>query len=400
MDISRRVQETIKEIQKYRQLPTLAKQVYRRDRAGLSKEDPGIEKVIKLAIEWICLAQDRSATQDGGVAELYSLIRGWAPSYPETTGYIIPTFFAISQSQDYGGITLRANRMLDWLKSIQRPDGGFPGGNISMQPSVSVTFNTGQILLGLASGVRELGDDYRLAMRRAADWLVNTQDNDGCWRKYPSPFVIPGEKSYDAHVAWGMFEAAYLDPDRGYAESAILNIQWVISRQTSNGWMKDCCLRDPQHPLTHTLGYALRGILEAYRFTGDKNYLQPCALMADGLLRAIDESGHLPGRLDENWEAAVTWACLTGSAQIAHCLLLLYQYTKVERYLVSALKLNQYVRRTVYIDGPVEIRGGIKGSFPVSGGYNPYNYINWAAKFFIDSNLLEKEVREANCLHM
>ena len=50
------------------------------------------------AIEWIKRAQDVNA--DGGVARGYSITwnpyfrsKGWQPSYPETTGYIIPTFF-------------------------------------------------------------------------------------------------------------------------------------------------------------------------------------------------------------------------------------------------------------------------------------------------------------------
>ena len=72
--------------------------------------------------------------------------------------------------------------MLDWLVKIQLGNGGFQGGLIDSEPVVPVTFNTGQILLGLAAGVREFSDQYRLAMCRAADWLVRTQDSDGCWR--------------------------------------------------------------------------------------------------------------------------------------------------------------------------------------------------------------------------
>ena len=53
---------------------------------------------VRAAVQWLCRAQDVSG--DGGVARSYSLVynpffkrRGWTPSYPETTGYIIPTFF-------------------------------------------------------------------------------------------------------------------------------------------------------------------------------------------------------------------------------------------------------------------------------------------------------------------
>ena len=39
-----------------------------------------------------------------------------------------------------------------------------------------------------------------------------------------------------------------------------------------------------------------------------------------------------------------------------------------------------------------ETRGGVKGAFPVDGAYGEYEYLNWAAKFCIDANLLEAEL--------
>ena len=76
-----------------------------------------------------------------------------------------------------------------------RLDGGFQGGMIDQEPVVPVTFNTGQILMGLSAGVRQLGDEYRCPMRSAANWLVTTQDPDGCWRKHQTPFARPWLKA-------------------------------------------------------------------------------------------------------------------------------------------------------------------------------------------------------------
>src|SRR5205807_3734044 len=144
-----------------------------------------------------------SASQDGGVARDFSLVTGWSTSYPETTGYIVPTMLAFAKIREDENVRQRARRRLDWLVSIQLPCGGFQGGTINSDPVVPVSFNTGQVLLGLAAGVREFGDEkYHKAMCRAADWLVETQDPDGCWRKYPSPFAGPGDKAYDTHAAW------------------------------------------------------------------------------------------------------------------------------------------------------------------------------------------------------
>ena len=283
--------------------------------------------------------------------------------------------------------------MLDWLVSIQFPDGGYQGGMIDSQPAVPVIFNTGQILLGLASGVDEFGQ-YRDAMCRAADWLVKTQEPDGCWRKHPTPFAAPGEKTYDTHVAWGLLEAARIEPHKPYAEAALANVQWALRSQRDNGWFDKCCLGNPSQPLTHTLGYALRGIIEAYRFTNDTTFLQASQRTADGLLTAMHDDGFLPGRLYPNWDAAVPWACLTGTAQTAHCWLMLYQITGEVRYREAGYAANRYVRRTVKINGPSATRGAIKGSFPIDGKYCTYQYPNWACKFFIDSSMLEQIVRE------
>jgi len=52
-----------------------------------------------------------------------------------------------------------------------------------------------------------------------------------------------------------------------------------------------------------------------------------------------------------------------------------------------------YARRTVHVDGPDGIRGGVKGSFPVDGGYGTYEFLNWAAKFLIDACDAERVAR-------
>jgi hypothetical protein len=377
-------------------LPAQARSERRTDLLGLPSHEVGSERAVAEAIAWLGRAQDNSLSKDGGVARDYSLINGWAASYPETTGYIVPTMLTYANTFNDSSVRERAKRMLDWLVSIQFPEGGFQGGVIGARPVVPVTFNTGQILMGLASGAREFGEPYLSAMRRAADWLVCTQDADGCWRRHSTPFAEPGEKVYETHVSWGLLEAARVVADKSYADAALANIRWALQSQQTNGWFKDCCLSDPAQPLTHTLGYALRGILEAYLFTKDPSLLAACRRTSDGLLSTIDRDGFLPGRLDSQWRKVVSWACLTGSVQIAYCWLQLYRETSDDRYREAAAAANRYVRRTMRIDGSPETRGAIKGSFPVSGGYCTYEYPNWACKFFIDSNLLEQDVAADN----
>ena len=370
-----------------------AKKEFLRDKKGIPNFDPGPERSIVDAIDWICRAQDSSAKKDGGVASHYSLATGWSSSYPETTGYIIPTVLEYAQKTNNDILRQRAKKMLDWLVNIQMANGAFKGGRIDQEPNAPVVFNTGQILLGLARGVIEFGEEYRKNLIKAADWLVHVQESNGCWSKFSSPYVVAGEKTYDTHVAWGLFEAARLEPDKPYAKAALNNIRWSLTSQRRNGWFEKCCIADQSNPITHTIGYALRGIVEAYRFTKDHRILECALKSADGLLSALQSDGYLPGRLNSKWEAAVPWVCLTGSVQIALCWLMLYRITGEEKYRNAAYDVNSYVRRTIKTDGQIETRGGIKGSFPVSGGYCPYEYISWACKFFIDANIAEQSLR-------
>jgi hypothetical protein len=209
----RRLLRPLRSVLQYLELPAAAKAERRRDRNGLAA-DPGIDRAVRAAIDWLLRAQDRSVSQDGGVARHFSLLTGWSSSYPETTGYIVPTLLTYAELMGDDGARLRARRMLDWLVSIQLPSGAYQGGLVDAQPVKPVTFNTGQILLGLAAGAREWGDPYTTSMQRAGDWLIATQDADGCWRRFPTPFAEPGEKTYETHVAWGLFEAARVATDR------------------------------------------------------------------------------------------------------------------------------------------------------------------------------------------
>jgi hypothetical protein len=373
-------------------LPVAAKAESRRDRRVATLSDPGIEAAVAAALDWLGAAQDNSLSSDGGIARDYSLVSGWRASYPETSGYIVPTLLRGQPGRAKDVHRERARAVLDWLVSIQLDGGGFQGGVIGQTPVVPVTFNTGQILIGLASGVRELGAEYRASMQGAADWLVSSQDEDGAWRRNPTPFAKAGEKAYETHVAWGLLEAAREEPSRGYAEAALRNIEWALTKQRENGWFADCCLNDASRPLTHTIGYALRGVIEGYRFSKDDTLLNAALLTAKGAMSALRSSGFLPGRLNPDWTGAVRWACLTGSVQLAHCWLLLYEITSDAAFLDAAKRTNAYVRARVRVDGEPEVRGGVKGSFPVDGEYGQFEYLNWACKFFIDANLLEQEL--------
>lgn len=387
----RRLKSGLDEARLKRRLSPAGRAELKRDHRGLPPQDPGVAKAMEGAVAWLCRAQDGSPSADGGVARDFSLLTGWSPSYPETTGYIIPTFLEYARRTGGTETRERAKRMLDWLRDIQMPCGGFQGGKMGSTPVVPVPFNTGQILMGLASGERAFGG-YGEPLRRAADWLVEVQDPDGCWRRYQSPFCLPGEKTYDTHTAWGLLEAERVLPGRGYREAALANVDWALTHQRENGWIDKCCLTNATSSLSHTLGYALRGVIEAHRFTGDARLLQAARKTADGLMGASREDGFLPGELLPDWSAAAKWACPTGTVQIAICWFMLYQDTGDGRYLKAARSATRFVRRTVSYDVPPEMAGAVKGAFPLDGEYCTYEYPNWAAKFLVDALMLESDL--------
>jgi hypothetical protein len=108
-------------------------------RCGFTDEDH-----LRAAAQWLTAAQDSQS--DGGVAGRYQLNRGWTSSYPETTGYIVPTFLALSRAVPQAGFRQRAERAVQFLLSVQLPEGGFPGLEIADNRTAPSPFNTGQIL--------------------------------------------------------------------------------------------------------------------------------------------------------------------------------------------------------------------------------------------------------------
>lgn len=367
-----------------------------RDLVRGAGRDPGIEAAVEASVKWLLRAQECSASADGGVASHFSLKDGWATSYPETTGYIVPTLLQFAATNGRADVRDAARRMLAWLQSIQLEDGSFQGGNIGAEPRVPVVFNTGQILFGLAAGVAEWGVGHVRPAQAAADWLVSVQDEDGAWRKFRSPFTTRGPKTYETHVAWALLEADRVIPGRGYGDAALKQIHWAVSRQIQSGWFEDCGLGENDTPITHTIGYALRGIVEGWRYSGEAELLAAARRCADFIVPKVGSNGWLAGKFDRAWNSAANWVCITGSAQLAHCFLLLHEATSVSRYLEVARRLNCFVRSTIHLQGDPDVVGGVKGSFPVHGDYGPYRFLNWAAKFAIDSNVEELRLRVAS----
>jgi hypothetical protein len=253
------------------------------------------------AIDWLCLAQDqRAGREDGGVAAGWSFEDGWLPGYPETTGYIIETFLAAADVLGRPELVARAQRMIDWELSLQRPDGAFPG-HFGESGSHPVIFNTGQIMHGMIAGFVQLGRGECLeAAVKAGHWLAKHQDGDGCWRKFEHNGV---PHTYNTRGTWALASTALLAGDARLRQSAISNLDWALAQQTKSGWFATNAFVPDQLPFTHTIAYAIRGLLESGVLLGDGRYMNAALKAGDGIARAQRQDGWLAGTYDDGWRA-------------------------------------------------------------------------------------------------
>jgi hypothetical protein len=357
-----------------------------------SHEDCSDRAHLEATMDWLCCAQDQSKT--GGVSAGFSLLRGWLAPYPETTGYLIPTFFDYAHFSGKEEFRERARAMADWELRSQLVSGAVQGGEYygetgERRPAV---FDTGQVILGWCRAFEETADQrYLDAAIRAGSWLVSVQAEDGSW---PTPYEGPRGRTYDVRTAWGLLELNRWCGVPAYLQAAQAAIEWTRSQQNENAWFNRCAFNAgpdwPNLPFTHCIAYVVEGLLAAWGHLGDERCWHSAVKTTDQLLAVLDSYGFLPGELDATWHSDVTYRCLPGDAQVAAICLRIHSRTGDVRYLSAAQLLNNEIKRTQITRSRHQgIRGGVRGSQPIAGAYAPFTFVNWGAKFFADSLMLE-----------
>jgi SAM-dependent methyltransferase len=350
------------------------------------------------AVAWLKRAQD--ATPDEGVSRGYSVAwnryfgsKGWQPSYPETTGYIIPTMFDCADYLGDADLRRRALAMADWEIEVQMSNGAVMGGTVNPRPSPAI-FNTGQVMLGWLRAYDETRQQkYVEACKRAAAFLVGVQNSDGGWLRGNSQYANAATTTYNARVGWALILAGQQLQDRTYVEAGKRNIGFSIAQQLPNGWFQYNCLTDPSAPLLHTVCYAIEGVIGAAEALKSDDYFASAKLAADALLNCIREDGSVAGRFDASWREMVGWSCLTGDAQLAGIWLRMFAKTKNHTYLRAARRVLTFLKSTQNCTAADPgLRGGIKGSHPFDGDYGRFEVLNWATKFYLDALLLDEQL--------
>jgi hypothetical protein len=353
--------------------------------------DLGDDVHLKSAMEWLARAQD--ICEGNGVANVYYLNTGWGVAYPETSGYILATFLVYADYSGDKSYIDRAMRIGDWEVAIQAQNGGVLSSTDLPQTRV---FNTGQVILGWCTLYERTSEDkYLQAAKRAGDYLLNEQESDGAWRKD----TYCGARTYHARVDWALLRLAQLAGEQRYAAAALKNLQWVLKQQRQNGWFAQCGFNEDQ-PIMHVIVYTLRGLLECSQMNSaavnELGVLPAVVKGADALCKALQTqyvagiSGMVPASFDENWKTAANDSCLTGNAQLACFLYRLAHCTGNQMYRDIADTVMSVTKRTQLIETSLlPIKGAIAGTYPLSHGYVPNGYPNWAAKFFADALLMK-----------
>jgi hypothetical protein len=347
------------------------------------------ERNLHSAYQWLCAAQD--ASPDGGVAGCYNLVKGWGASYPETTGYIIPTFLHYAKTFNILDAHRRAIRMADWEVDVQLPSGAVRSGMLDVRVGPAV-FNTGQVLFGWSSAYAATGNErFARSAARASEWLLTNQDRDGAWRRNLSVITTSSVQSYNVRAAWGLAIAGEEFNEQRWSDAARRNADWTVAQQNEDGWFACNGFSDGEDPLLHTIAYVLEGLLGIAEVQHNDKYVEAVIKGVAPLIEIYRRENRLKGRYDERWKATVSWRCLTGEAQLALVLFRLGRVTGDAEYAEVGEAILMDVAKDQDVDSPYpESRGSVAGSQPLWGSYGPFNYLNWAAKFLLDALLLRR----------
>lgn len=342
------------------------------------------EHAMKEAVDYLIRAQAQGS--DDGLGS-YHISNGWGPSYPETTGYTIPTLFLVGDQLGRPDLHHAAFKAADWLLGIQRPDGGWQGGRIG-EDRESVVFNTAQVVRGLmAAHHRSERPVYLEAATRAGAWMAQVQDPDGAWRAANFMGVA---RVYDAYVAAPLLELSSLTGVEEFRVAAIRNLEWVLEQQAANGWFAnaDNTVRHNDRPITHTLAYTIDGLLESSRITGQERWTLAALKAARPLAEAFMKDGRLHGRYDATWRGS-EHSILTGCAQMAIVWSHAADLTNEELYRSAATAMMGWLMSVQELGdiGPAEAKGALPGSFPLWGRYEKFAFPNWGTKYFVDALL-------------
>jgi malonyl-CoA O-methyltransferase len=243
------------------------------------------------------------------------------------------------------GETEVAVRCLRWLAQVQQPDGSFlsPEG-------LPLVFDTAQALRGLLAGIG-LEKEAAGCARRAAEYVYQELLENGSgglakrlWYRIP--------EGVNLYILSALIRAGEVFRRPEYARAAEHYLENYLRAQRA--FRPDI--------LTHFLGYELEALIDLGR--------ADVAGRALGRVRRGQRpDGAVPGM------EGTPWVCTPGLAQLAVCWYKTGQWPAADRALE-------------WLEARQEPSGGFLGSYGEKSWYFSDAEIPWAAKFYLDANLL------------
>ena len=287
----------------------------------------------------------RREVRDGGLL----VYAGGRLSYPEVTGYTIPTALQLQEAR-------WAQRAGAYLLNRQLPDGSFGDPDYNLP----YAFDTGQALRGLVTLSRSQ-EEYVEPARQAADWLVRQVDESGrlgtptqsLW-SLQNGSRIP--ETIHLYVAPALRGAAAALKSDGYRQAAEAITDYYLNQWSGRF-----------DTLSHCYGYILEALIDMDRLDEARAGLGDAE-------RIQRDDGSVAGWPGEEW------ICSTGLAQLSICWSKLGRSERAHRALSYLLPFQR-------------ASGGFLGSWGPGAWYLPDKEIGWAVKFFLDAwNWKEKSV--------
>ncbi|MFC2952249.1 squalene--hopene cyclase [Marinicaulis aureus] len=164
------------------------------------------------------------------------------PPSVDVTAHIIEAFGKLGIGKNHPSMV----RALDYIKAEQEADGAWFG-----RWGVNYVYGTGAVLPALEA----IGEDMTQAyIRKASDWLILHQNEDGGWGESCASYMDPKQmgrgKSTASQTAWALMGLAAVG--RTEDERAIADgVQFLIERQKDGTW------EEPEYTGTGFPGYGV-----------------------------------------------------------------------------------------------------------------------------------------------
>ena len=121
--------------------------------------------------------------------------------------------------------------------------------------------------------------------------------------------------TYNTRSAWGLARVHAITGEQRFLDAAVKNCEWALTQRNDFGWLSENCLQDNRQPFTHTIAYAMRGLLEVGAYAKREEFLPPPAESATPRAPRCPPAANCRAAWTLAGAPTVRWSCLTGATQ-------------------------------------------------------------------------------------